>query len=160
MSESALVEVHIIGLPPLLARQVREHFDELSREFLHLANSDEAVRADVPGRLLALSDELRSRFAGFGDANADLMEDAADRGVESLDLVYELPRAAGPAALELESLLDEADTYCESGNYLLTLKTPPDALAYRRWYLRQFIDQIDGAAPISFPDWLQSGEHG
>jgi hypothetical protein len=154
MTDEDLIEVHIIGLPPLLARETSQHFDELSREFLHLANSDEAVREDVPGRLLALSDDLRSRFAGFGDANTEAMEAAADRGDASIDMIYRLPRAAGEAAAELDRLLDEADRYCESGDYLLTLKTPPDALLYRRWYLAQFAEQIAGEPPLSFSAWL------
>lgn len=154
MSDAAdLVEVHIIGLPPLLARQASQHFDELSREFLHLANSDGTLRHDVPGRLLALSEDVRARFAGFGDANTELMEEAADRGDESIDMTYRLPAAAGPAAAELDDLLDEVDEYCEAGDYLLTLKTPPDALVYRKWFLRQFADQAAGGAPTSFAHW-------
>jgi hypothetical protein len=154
MNDDDLIEVHIIGLPPLLARQSSQHFDELSREFLHLANSDDSVRDDVPGRLLALSDELRTRFAGFADANTETMDAAADRGDASIDMTYRLPAAAGEAAAELDRLLDEADRYCESGSYLLTLKTPPDALAYRRWYLAQFTEQIAGSPPVSFSEWL------
>lgn len=153
MSDGQFVEVRILGLPPLLAREVRQHFEELSREFLYLANGDEAVRRDVPGRLLALSNELRSRFASFGDANTEEMEAAADRGRTSIDLTYQLPPAAGPAAAELDALFDEADRFCEQGSHLLTLKTPPDALAYRKWYLRQFVDQINGEPPVSFDDW-------
>ena len=156
MSDDELVEVRIIGLPPLLARQARQHFDELSREFLHLANSDEDLRHDVPSRLLALSEDVRARFAGFGDANAELMEEAASRGEGSIDMTYRLPEAAGPAAAELDALLDEVDEYCEAGEYLLTLKTPPDALAYRKWFLRQFADQVAGAAPTSFAEWQAS----
>lgn len=154
MSDDDLVEVRIIGLPPLLARQAQQHFDELRREFLHLANSDESLRQDVPGRLLALSEDVRNRFGSFGDANSELMDAAADRGEAALDLTYQLPAGAGPAAAELDALLEEVDRYCESGDYLLTLKTPPRALAYRRWFLGQFVDQIDGQPPIPFSEWV------
>ena len=150
---NGLVEVQLRGLPPQLARNASEHFAELSREFLHLANADEAVRRDVPGRLLALSDALRAQFAQFTDANQALLEEAADRGDETIDLTYLVPPEAGPAAAELAGLLDEADRYCEKGDYLLTLKTPPEALAYRRWYISQFVDQIAGAEPVAFADW-------
>ena len=151
-----LVEVRLRGLPPQLAQSAREHFAELSREFLHLANADEEVRRDVPGRLLALSDALRARFSQFADQNQVLIDEAAERGEPALDLTYLIPPEAGPAVAELAVLLDEADRYCERGDYLLTLKTPAEALAYRRWYLRQFIDQIDGAAPVAFQDWTRS----
>jgi hypothetical protein len=41
-------------------------------------------------------------------------------------------------------MLDDADEYCREGRHLLTLATPPDLLAYRRWYLQQFVDQARG----------------
>ena len=148
-----LVEVRILGLPLQLAQEGQEHFDELSREFLHLANSDESIRRDVPGRLLALSDDLRARFSGFTDSNTALIDEATERGDESIDLTFHVPPEAGPAAAELATLLDEADEYCRKGSYLLTLQTPPGALRYREWYISQFVDQIAGAAPVSFPDW-------
>ncbi len=151
--DDGLVEVRILGLPPLVARQAREWFDGLSREFLHLANSDEALRRDVPGRLLALSDDLRARFSGFTDANSELVEEAAERGDPTIDLVFRVPPEAGPAAVELADLLDEADRYCAQGQYLLALAAPPEAVAYRKWYVCQFVDQINGGQPVSFDDW-------
>lgn len=153
MSDDDLVEVRILGLPVALAREAQEHFDELSREFLHLANADEAVRQDVPGRLLKLSDDLRQRFSGFTTENERLLDEATAREQERLDLTYQVPREAGAAAAQLIDLLDEADRYCAAGTYLLTLTTPPGALDYRQWYVGQFIEQIEGAEPTSFDDW-------
>lgn len=153
MTDADLVEVRILGLPVALAREGQEHFDELSREFLHLANSDEAIRRDVPGRLLALSEDLRTRFSSFTSENERLLDEAAARGEESVDLTYLVPREAGPAAAALADLLDEADRYCAAGTYLLTLTTPPGALLYRRWYIGQFVDQIEGADPVPFAAW-------
>ena len=153
-----LVEVHICGLPVAAADLAQEHFDELSREFLHLANADEEVRRGVPGQLLALSEALRERFAGLTEANQARLAEASARGEETIDLVYQLPPEVGPAAQQLGELLDEADRYCERGEYLLTLRTPPLALAYRRWYLAQFADQLAGAAPVSFADWQAASD--
>lgn len=149
-----LVQVRIVGLPIALLRATQEHFDELSREFLHLAHADEAVRDEVPGRLLALSDELRTRFSAFTVGNAELLDLAADRGDERIDLTYEVPKEVGVYARQLGDLLDEADRYCAAGEYLLTLTTPPDQLAYRQWYLDQFSSQTDGGAPMAYDDWL------
>lgn len=149
-----LVDVRVVGLPVALAREAQEHFDELSREFLHLANSDEALRHDVPGRLLALSDDLRMRFSAFTNDNERLLDEATERGEETIDLIYQVPHEAGPAAAELADLLDEADRYCAAGTYLLTLTTPPGALAYRRWYILQFVDQVAGAEPVPFAAWM------
>lgn len=153
-----LVTVRILGLPVPLLVASQEHFDELSREFLHLANADEAVRDEVPGRLLALSDELRARFSAFTQANEQLLDEAALRGDDRIDLVYEVPAEAGPYAAQLGELLDEADRYCAAGEYLLTLTTPPAQLRYRQWYLEQFIGQIAGAPPVSYDDWITSRE--
>lgn len=156
MSATGLRTVRLIGLPIVLAVEAREHFDELTREFLHLANTDDEVRRDVPGRLVELSNALRARFSSFTTENQRLLDEAAARGDETIDLTYEVPEEAGPAALQLTALLDEADRYCSRGEYLLTLTTPPGALRYRRWYLTQFVDQIGGAAPVPFDDWLPS----
>ena len=153
-----LVTVRILGLPVPLAMAGQEHFDELSREFLHLANADQAVRDEVPGRLLALSDDLRSRFSGFTESNEQLLDAAAARGDERVDLVYEVPAEVGPFAQQLGDMLDEADRYCAEGEYLLTLTTPPEQLAYRQWYLDQFISQSAGGPAVSFDDWVAARE--
>ncbi len=155
VTDGELVEVRLLGLPPALAREASEHFDELSREFLHLANADESVRRDVPGRLLALSNDLRARFSGFTDSNESRVDEAAERGEEAIDLIYRVPAQAGPTAEELGVLLEEADRYCEGGEYLLTMRTPPGPRVYRCWYIRQFVDQINGAPPVRFADWPQ-----
>ena len=152
-ADDGLVEVKLLGLPVAIAGRAQEHFDELSREFLHLANADEDVRRDVPGRLLALSEDLRARFSAFADENTRLLDEAVARGDETIDLTYRVPAEVGPAARELGDLIDEADRYCQAGEYLLTLCTPPEALTYRQWYLAQFIDQLAGAAPVAYDDW-------
>jgi hypothetical protein len=148
-----LREVHMVGVPVELAHAAQQHFDELSREFLHLSNSEESVRDDVPGRLLAVSDALRARFSSFSEANSALIDEAIARGDARLDLTYRIPVEAADAAEQLAELLDEADRYCATGDYLLTLRTPPGALAYRQWYLGQFVGQLRGADPVAFDDW-------
>ena len=156
--EDALVEVQLLGLPPHLAMAGQEHFDELSREFFHLSRADESVRRDVPGRLLELSQVLRRTFSAYVDDNQRLIEEAAERGDSTIDLTYRLPGAAGPAAEGLGQLLEEADRYCSAGEHLLTLRTPAEPRAYRRWYISQFVDQVAGAAPVPFADWLEAND--
>ena len=151
----SLVEVQLLGLPPQLAMEGQEHFDELSREFLHLSMADESVRHDVPGRLLELSHALRRTFSAYVDENQRRIEEAAARGEAAIDLTYLVPGAAGAAAEGFGRLLEEADAYCAAGAHLLTLTTPPAPLAYRRWYISQFVDQIAGAAPVPFEEWTR-----
>lgn len=155
---TGLVRVQLLGIPVDRVGPSQEHFSELSREFLHLANADEEVRKGVPGRLLALSDALRERFAGFTEANDQLLDEAVQRGDDRIDLTYDVPIEIGPSAQQLGDLLDEADRYCAEGEYLLTLTTPPEQVVYRAWYLAQFISQAAGEGPVAFDDWVAARE--
>jgi anti-anti-sigma factor len=48
-------------------------------------------------------------------------------------------------------MLDEVDDYCRDGD-LVSLVTPPEAVAYRRWFLDEFIRQLrDDADPRPWP---------
>jgi hypothetical protein len=143
-----LVEVRLLGLPVPVHQQASEHFDELQREFALLrVQQDDVETPDVPARLLDLVDALRERFSGFTTSTIGELEQAMDEGRERVDLVFRVPPEASGAARQLGELLDEADRYCRRGGALLTLEAPPAALAYRRWYLDEFVHQIDGGAP-------------
>ena len=62
-----------------------------------------------------------------------------------------MPGAAAEASQALGDMLDQADAFCRDGSHLLTLAADADVVAFRWWYLRQFIDQIAGAAPVPWP---------
>jgi hypothetical protein len=79
------------------------------------------------------------------------VEDALARGDEQLDVVYEVPQAASVACKELNAMLDEADDFCRHGE-LLTLATPGDQVAFRRWFLDEFVTQLAGGAPTAWTD--------
>ncbi len=66
-------------------------------------------------------------------------------------ITYHLPPEVGPAAQELDRMLDEANEFCRSGD-LLTLDTPPDVLAFRQWFLAEFVAQLAGSAPTPWGD--------
>ena len=79
---------------------------------------------------------------------------AANRaGVERIDLTYRIPPSAAGAAKDMADVLAEADDYCRAGKHLLTLATPPELVAYRTWFLDQFVDQIGGRSPVSWPEY-------
>ncbi len=149
-----LVTIRIVGLPVPVQLQASEHADELMREFALIAASeaDGGGPADIPARLTAVVAELRGRFSGFTLRPEAELADAAARGVDIIDLEYQLPAAAVEAAADLGALLDEADEFCRAGD-LLTLATPPAALAYRRWFLSEFARQAVGKAPTAWSDW-------
>lgn len=143
-----LVEVRLLDLPLPVHQRSSEHFDELQREFALLrVQQDDVETPDVPVRLLDLVDALRERFAGFTTSTVQELEQAMDEGRDRVDLVFRVPPEAADAARTLGDLLDEADRFCRRGGALLTLEAPPEALAYRRWYLDEFIHQIDGGPP-------------
>jgi len=137
--------VQLRAVPVALSHRVRERHLTLTRE---LALVDAADQPDhVARRLLQLSEELNDRYGRFAAAPRALVEDAWTRDVSSVDLTYDVPAEVADAAERLDALLDEVDRYCASGE-LVTMTTPPDELAYRRWALQQFVAQIrDGAEP-------------
>jgi hypothetical protein len=143
-----LIEVRIVGLPVDVYREAAEHTDELMREFALMA-ADPGAHGDaaVPTRLLSLVEELRTRFSGFtAQPDAELNE-ASIRGDSTLDLFFLVPPDAARGAADLDQLLDEADAFCRSGD-LLTLATPPEVVAFRRWFLREFVRQSRGEPPV------------
>jgi hypothetical protein len=142
-----LVEVRLLRFPLPLWARAREHHDELMREFALLALSPEPMRPDVPERLKALIDSLGRRYGAAAEASNAERDRAWMRGDTTCDLVYHVPRSARDACLQLSALLDEADRFCRAGHELLTLAAPPDLLAFRRWYLDEFVRQIDGHEP-------------
>jgi hypothetical protein len=147
-----LLEVRILSLPVPVWEQAREHGDGMMREFalIQLSGSD---RRGVPRRLLELADELKDRFAGFTEASdAELAAASASQALE-VDLVYKVPADLADACVRLGSLLDEADGYCQAGDHLLTLVTPPDPRAFRIWFLEEFVRQIAGEDPLPWPAW-------
>jgi hypothetical protein len=147
-----LVAIRILGLPLNLFRHSAEHNDELRREFalIHRSGNDDA---GVPARLQRLGDELDQRFGAFTAGPTGALHDALERGDERVDLVYEVPAQVKEASIQLGAMLDEADSFCQAGEHLLTLATPPGPLAFRRWFLGEFVAQVDGATPTSWDEY-------
>jgi hypothetical protein len=145
-----LVTVELRRLPVELQARASEHAQELQREFVLIAEGlqhAEDQAAPLPRRLLDLVDTLQRRYGGFTVEQEDTLDDALRDGVPTLDLTFAVPPDAGEAAAALGTLLDDADEYCREGKHLLTLATPPDLVAFRRWYLQQFVDQTAGQPP-------------
>ncbi|HEX2048005.1 MAG TPA: hypothetical protein VHF27_09580 [Acidimicrobiales bacterium] len=151
-----LVPVRILGLPLDVYGRSSEHTDELLREFALIRedNSDQ-----VPARLLALIDELNLRFAAFTHAQTVAMQQALARGDREIDLLYEVPPDASDGVVRLAALLQEADDFCRAGD-LLTLAARPEGVAFRRWFLEEFLRQIDGKPPRSWSEFLKETEGG
>lgn len=153
--EGTTIDVHVLGAPLLLWERSSVHTSDLMREFalLRFGLEDQGAqpgggsRREVPARLLRLMDELRQRFEGISQAQARQRVNALRDGLRTLDLTYSMPPSVGQACQELLDLLDEADDYCEAGEQLMTMVAPPDQQMFRRWYLLEFVRQVQGEPP-------------
>ncbi len=153
MSEQAaddLATVRLLRLPVELQARASEHAQELQREFVLIAEGLQHSEGHVPlpRRLLELVEALQRRYGGFTVEQEDALDRALRDGVPTLDLTFRVPADVVGAAVTLGQLFDEADEYCREGKHLLTLATPPDLLAFRHWYLRQFVDQVQGRPAV------------
>jgi len=148
----ALTTVHLLQLPVPLSARAREHFEGLMREFFLIA-AGAGEDDQVPARLMQVVDSIMAQFGGINTAADQRLDDAMDARAEVIaDHVLQVPPEAGPAAKAMGDVLDEADAYCRDGEHLLTLATPPDCLAYRRWYLGEVVGQLNGEPPVPWPD--------
>jgi hypothetical protein len=160
-AEQDLITILILGMPVPVYLRASEHGDELMREFALIAASAAGAggELEVPTRLTAVVEEMRGRFSGFTLQPEAELADAARRRVDVINLEYRLPRDAIQAVADLGDLLDEADEFCRTGD-LLTLATPAEALAFRRWFLGEFARQAAGEAPRSWSDWVGQERNG
>jgi hypothetical protein len=146
-----LVAVRILGLPLDLLGRARQHQDSLEREFRLITLARPEERSHVTARLLDLVEELTEQFAATGREWREQIEGALARRDPAIDLVAWVPPAAAGASRRLAALLAEADDFCRRGD-LLNLATPPDCVELRRWYLGEFVAQIDGAPPTPWSE--------
>lgn len=155
--ETTLLEVHLLQFPVSVWGRAREHSESLQREFALMGmGSDDSAEPGggrpVPARLLELVQRLRAQYASTSSAQEKQMSTALTEGREVLDdLVYLVPAVAADACIELGAMYDEADAYCREGTHLLTLTTPDDLLSFRRWFLGEFVRQLQGSPPTPWP---------
>jgi hypothetical protein len=153
-----LVTIHIVGLPVPLHAKSQAHSDELMREFRLLAEQMRQEGTEgVPRRLVDLVNALEGQYSTFTEAQEDALDAAIAAGGETIDLVYQLPVGVADGVRALGAILDEVDELCREGQYLLTLSTPADQVAYRQWFLDEFTRQIGGEKPTPWADSPQGG---
>jgi len=140
------VDLRLDQLPVSLHLMAAEHIDGLLREFRWLSTDP----SDTPVRILEVGNRLRRRSSAVMDPLTAVLNDAHRRGEASVDLAFPVPITAGDHCRTVGQLLDEADEYCRSGG-MLTLATPGPAVAYRRWFLGEFVRQVGGEGPVAWP---------
>ncbi|MGZ4614330.1 MAG: hypothetical protein ACXV4A_02105 [Actinomycetes bacterium] len=159
LAAGPVVTVRILELPVDVFAAAQQQNDELMREFALMADglvSDDPDHASrpLPARLIAIVGAFSGSYGAFTGAPEDRLAAAVRDGEAVIDeLVYEVPASAAAAATQLGALLDEADDYCRAGQHLLTLATPPELVAFRRWFLDEFEQQVAGRPPTPWPSY-------
>jgi hypothetical protein len=142
--------VQLVDFPLPVAERAYEHRAALLREFAIIATGG-GEPADVPKRLVELATILDEKYAGLNPEADEVLEAAASRRVEFVDLELSVPEHVKDDTLELAPLLLEADEYCRSGG-LLTLAPTDEMRAFWTWFLAELVRQADGEPPKS---WLE-----
>jgi hypothetical protein len=152
VSDDAAVVVQFVGAPVALMQQARLQLEAIIREFQLIEFADVE---SPPARLRELMTRMRSSYDRLGfESNRRFVVEALERNDETVDFALPIPPGAGSAARLLVTTMDETDGWCERGE-LLTLASPPDQRAMRRWFFGEIERQAVGAAPIpwsEFPD--------
>ena len=149
--------VRIVGLPLAVQVRAQEQAEALNREltFIGAQLRQEGNTRDLPPLLVDLVERLTAQYSVFTVEQEQQIADAIEQEQDTIDLTYRLPASAAAAAQSLGDILDEADDYCRAGQLLLTLATSDDLVAYRRWFLSQFTEQLAGQPPVSWDDYLR-----
>lgn len=148
--DGELVTVRLLGTPVKLWCRATELHDELLREFslIDYGLEEGATKRDeLPARLVQLVHDLRARYGGSRQRDDATRQAALARGDLTMDLTYKVPAGIREAVQALGSLMAEADEYCRSDSYLLTLAPDESVVAFRRWYVEEFVRQVDGLPP-------------
>jgi anti-anti-sigma factor len=151
MSED-LVQVRVTRVPVETWKRSSAHQDAIKREF-DIMMAD-LPTGSLPHQLAELIERFQQRLGGYSDPTWEDMYAAAQRGDQEVTLVFAVPHEASAAAVELEDMLEKVDAFCREGEDLLSLATPPELVAFRRWFLGEFVRQIDqGLPPMSWDQW-------
>ena len=148
-----MITVTLKRIPVAVHHRSTEHQQELQREFQLILLGAESSDADVPQRLFDLIESLNVRYQAMTTEQSNALDEAVARGDAVIDeLRYTVPADVADACISLNRMLDECDEYCRRGEILLTLATPAEAVAYRRWYLGEFVAQAKGAPPLAWDE--------
>ena len=145
--DDTLVTVVLLDVPLLVWKRAAEHHDELMREMSLLALAPDPP--DLPQRLTELVQVLGAQYGAAGNRSDEERDAALGRGVDRMDLAYEVPRGAGADAGRMRDLLDEAEESCR--DQLLTLQQGPVERAFAQWYIGEFTRQTAGEPPTPWP---------
>jgi hypothetical protein len=131
--------------------QARQHVEAMFREFAIIAAGG-GHQADVPKRLLEISELHRERYAGLNPEADAAVDDAMQRGDAYLDFDVTVPDQIRDDTLTLAPVLLEVDAYCRNGD-MLTLSPNNEIRAFWVWFLIEIVRQVNGEMPMSWHDF-------
>ena len=142
------VRIELRNFPAQMFRRLRVHQFELRRELRLLAMTDPG-RYPIASEITGMNDAVdHDRRATTGVRSLDR---AIRRGVEHVDLVYDVPVGAPERMEQVHELITEA--YRVFGDErLLTVVPPPELLALQEWYFGEFVRQGRGEPPVPWDD--------
>ena len=134
--------VRLGPVPTHFLLEVKAHIDNVVRELM-LMREGAAVRGVVLApELAALVETVTVDFAEARNEIKRQAAAAAAHGQADTDLELHLSSDAAEAGERYLDALDLADSYARAAD-LLTLAPPPEHRAFRRWYVRSIIEQLD-----------------
>jgi anti-anti-sigma factor len=142
------VQIELLNFPVDRFQQARQHANAVQRE-LDVLRVEGARAGRVPRNSDEVVADLDARFTGYR-STMDTLDVLVEQGADHADVVIPIlgdPEERAEAVQALADLLDEMDAYCEAGDQLLTLATPPELRVFRAWLFREVIGQMRGAAP-------------
>jgi PAS domain S-box-containing protein len=157
------VEVHLLGLPPLLWLAARQHHDTLMREMLLLVEKHQVPDIDVVaadqarGTIsegLALGLERLRRSAPTDGSPAFDYRGSQPWMPARIDLFVRVSRSAGATFPALQDTLDTAERLATQGR-LLAFPGLPEIVEVRDWVCSQVVLQLAGVAATPWPGSAQ-----
>ncbi|MCK9898227.1 SpoIIE family protein phosphatase [Frankia sp. AgB32] len=137
--------VRLGDVPTALLLAAKNHVDGLVREFtLAVGGAASGTSAALPERLGELLTTVTTRFAGPRQAIKRQALAASASGHLRTPLELVLPPSAADDAERYLAALEEIEDYARAAR-LLTVESPPQHVAFRRWYIGSLVEQLHGA---------------
>lgn len=156
--DEAVVPVSLLGVPVPAMTRTQAFYDELFREFRLVVESGVPNDA-IHIRLIALVDEMGTRFGGFTTGAEVVWRRAVAEQAHLVDLHFAVPVEIAALCERYDRLLDEADAFSRAGA-LMTLAASNEAVAVRKWLLDEFVRQLAGGPAVRWDEsvWARSLE--
>jgi nitric oxide synthase oxygenase domain/subunit len=145
------MRVRLVDVPVALFCAAEQHTNDLLREVALMA----AGRSDLEvghlfSEMLSSADAYAHRPAAVRQHLAEAVTLALSEGRESVTVDVQADAAAAEGARMWEELLRRFDAMSRD-EQLLTLPADPEVTAYRAWYARELLEQVQtGRAPVSW----------